>query len=86
MPGLGPAAATTGPDGARRCPPISRPLAGAGLRKINVADPLPESLRCWGSLCPRLGGGLRREGSNHERRRRQRWQEGQESHLALLYR
>jgi hypothetical protein len=44
----------------------------------------PKSLRCWRGLCARLGDGLRREGSNHERRRRQRWQEGQESHLALL--
>ena len=43
-----------------------------------------KSLRCWRGLCARLGDGLRRKGSNHERRRRQRWQEGQESHLALF--
>ena len=88
-----------GPDGAWRSPPISRPLADAGLRSAALAQrgarrPVLEqallrahftkSLRCWRGLCARLGDGLRREGSNHERRRRQRWQEGQESHLALF--
>ena len=85
-----------GPDGAWRSPPISRALADAGLRSAALArrgvpgDPslsrccFTKSLRCWRGLCARLGDGLRRKGSNHERRRRQRWQEGQESHLALF--
>ena len=91
-----------GPDGAWRSPPISRPLADAGLRSAALAQRgcqatrrtvveqallrahFTKSLRCWRGLCARLGDGLRREGSNHERRWRQRRQEGQESHLALL--
>lgn len=88
-----------GSDGAWRSPPISRPLADAGLRSAALAQrgcqgPVAEqallrahftkSLRCWRGLCARLGDGLRREGSNHERRRRQRRQERQEPHLALF--
>ena len=79
------------PSRARSLTPGSapQPSLSGGARRPVVEQALlrahfTKSLRCWRGLCARLGDGLRREGSNHERRRRQRRQEGQESHLALL--
>ena len=79
------------PSRARSLTPGSapQPSLSGGARRPVVEQALlrahfTKSLRCWRGLCARLGDGLRRKGSNHERRRRQRWQEGQESHLALF--